>query len=82
MSSAAAVEALSAAETAYEIAYYVAEGKKNPAGQRNINSRQLKVALAEVKATWAELEGAQLNYHNKFVFPDDDTKTTDWNSWL
>ena len=82
MASAAAVEALSAAETAYEIAYHVAEMKKNPPGQRNVNSRQLKAALAEVRVTWAELEAAQLNYHDKFVSPDDDTKTTDWNSWL
>ena len=56
MASAAAMEALSAAETAYEIAYHVAEMKKNRLGLRNINSRQLKAALAEVKVTWAELE--------------------------
>ena len=82
MASATAVAARTTAETAYSLAYHVAERKKNPAGQGNVNTRQLKAALAEVQAKWAELKVAQLNYQNKFVFPDDDARTTDLNTWL
>ena len=81
MASATAVAARTTAETAYRLAYHVAESKKNPAGQGNVNTRQLKASLAEVQAKWAELKIAQLNYHNKFVFPDDDARTTDLNTW-
>ena len=76
-----ALAARTAAETAYRFAHHSAEKRKNPGGGANINVRLLETALTKVQTKWEEFEVSQLNYHNKFVFADEEARQAAMEEW-